>query len=328
MATRNWGPLFTRAAPFLLIAVGFYAAAFAVLAQEDALASKPAMNDLGRVFYSTETFEVSEFDLRMYLRDASIPEGEKWGSRAQVLQALSDLYALRILEEDSVSESLMTDAEAAWIADYAVALEAAKRLIQKKVGAMLATTNWDQEAREHYMANRADYRRPETLAVQTFLLKLDERSEAEAVALAESLVTPNMTREAFAAVVAEYTDDDSGKVNGGLILDLQRGRTVPSFEEAAFALNKPGEISPPIISRFGVHVIRLIDRKDSAQLAFEDVKGQIVSSLRPVRESEYRAAIQEEARARMPKGFMEHTGELDSLMEETSTGPLRGVPEE
>ena len=328
MAICNKALLAKRAALFFLMAETFCGAAQPVLAQADFRALKPVNTDSARVFYSTDTFTVSEFDLEMYLRDAPVSAGEKWGSRAQVLQALSDLFALRILEGDAASESLITDAEAAWIADYAVAMEAAKRLIQKKVEAMMATTDWEQEAREHYLANRAQYRRPETLTVQTFLIKTDERSEAEAVALAESLVKPNMSREDFAEVVAEHTEDDAGKVNGGLILDLQRGRTVPPFEEAAFALAEPGEISPPTVSRFGVHVIRLLDRKDSAQLTFEDVKGRIVSSLRPVRQSEYRAAIQDEARARMPKGFMEHTGELDSLMEETSTGPLRGVPEE
>lgn len=327
MAKIEKGLLFLGAPLFFLVSVGFLSATSWVLAQGDVLVRKPEMSDLGRVFYSTDAFQVTEFDLKMYLRDAMVNEGAKWGSRAQVLQALSDLYALRILEGDAAAENVMTDAEAAWLASYAIAIEAAKRVTRKKVDAKLEATNWEQEAQEHYLANRSKYRRPETLSVQTFLLKVDTRSEEEAVALAESLVTPDMSREAFAQVVAEHTEDDSGKVNGGLILELQRGMTVPPFEEAAFALRVPGEISPAIVSRFGVHVIRLVERTPEAQLAFEDVKEQIVSFLRPVRENEYRAAIQDEARARMPKGFTEHTGALDSLLNETSTGPLRAVPD-
>ena len=49
--------------------------------------------------------------------------------------------------------------------------------------------------------------------------------------------------------------------NGGELLHLQKGQTVPEFEKVLFAL-KPGEISAPVLSPFGYHIIKMIGREE------------------------------------------------------------------
>ena len=53
------------------------------------------------VYYSTSDFEVTEFDRRMYLRNAPDATEEHVGSRIRNLQALSDLYAMEVLMSDA-----------------------------------------------------------------------------------------------------------------------------------------------------------------------------------------------------------------------------------
>lgn len=65
----------------------------------------------------------------------------------------------------------------------------------------------------------------------------------------------------FATLAKEYSQDGSAK-QGGDLGWTSPGRYVPEFEEALNAL-KPGEISPPVVSRFGVHLILLEERREA-----------------------------------------------------------------
>lgn len=67
--------------------------------------------------------------------------------------------------------------------------------------------------------------------------------------------------EAFDEVCRDVSDDLTSKLNGGVLPLIETGRQVPVFEEAAFALTKPGELSKPVRTNYGWHIIRLIDRQ-------------------------------------------------------------------
>ena len=77
-------------------------------------------------------------------------------------------------------------------------------------------------------------------------------------------------------------------------------------------------------SQFGVHLIQLVERKPRLQLTFEEVSQKIIDELRLSRAAEYRQAIQNEARERMPAGFREYTNALDAMLLRTSDGALSG----
>jgi peptidyl-prolyl cis-trans isomerase SurA len=66
--------------------------------------------------------------------------------------------------------------------------------------------------------------------------------------------------EDFAALAKKYSDDPSVISNGGDMGWSARGRMVPEFEAMAFKL-KPGEISMPFESPFGIHIMQLIERR-------------------------------------------------------------------
>ena len=287
--------------------------------------SSTAAGEEGAVFYSTDDFDVTDFDLQMYLRDAPPPPDGTIGSRARNLQALSDLYAMEILGADAASAglNLVTERERAWIAGYAVLLEIVKRYVRAEVNRRLDSTDWNAESAEVYLADPEAYRTPERVSVRSLLIRTGDRSVEDAMLIASDLLVEASREGAdFAQLVSDNTEDEAARENGGLMLDVVRGQTVAPFETAAFALRDPGELSPPVVSRFGVHLIQLVKYQASRQRTLDETREQIIAELRPRRASQYRNAIQSEARERKPSGFVEHTDALDALMLQTSDGQL------
>ena len=282
-----------------------------------------AEDDSSLAYYSTSLFSVTEFDRKMYLRNAPPEAGGGIGSRARNLQALSDIYAIKLLAEDAGKSDLLSVEEKKWLADYAINMELIKLYLRQLVDKKLASTDWSAEARERYLSAPEDYQLPESVSVRTLLIRTEDRSEPEAMEMAADLLSQAKELGAdFAELVSQHTEDENAVANGGLMPRVVRGQTVPPFEEAAFALRTPGDFSEPVVSQFGVHLIQLVEHTPAEQLTFEQVEQRIIDELKPIRAEQYRRGLQEEARERKADGFVEHTEALDELMSRTSDGAL------
>ncbi len=77
----------------------------------------------------------------------------------------------------------------------------------------------------------------------------------------------------FAKLAQKYSEDYGSASNGGNIGFIRRGQTIPIFENKAFDLKEDGDISEPVLTRFGWHIIRLNSRK--AIPSFEEKKADI-----------------------------------------------------
>ena len=136
-------------------------------------------------------------------------------------------------------------------------------------------------AYEDYISNPDTYRTEEILDVSHILIGNQERSNMEAEQLAKLLITrleqdPSIFRE----LVKEYSDDPAKVANGGRYPEMHRGQMVAAFEQAAFALKEPGQISAPVQTDYGFHVIRLNARQGNTQLDYDAVKDQAVAAAR------------------------------------------------
>ena len=80
--------------------------------------------------------------------------------------------------------------------------------------------------------------------------------------------------EDFGKVATEITEDPSGKANGGDLGFFTREQMVPEFAEAAFKLDK-GQISEPVKTSFGWHVIKVEDKRTKPAPSYEQVKAQV-----------------------------------------------------
>ncbi|MFG6667188.1 peptidylprolyl isomerase [Halomonas sp. HNIBRBA4712] len=86
------------------------------------------------------------------------------------------------------------------------------------------------------------------------------RNDDQARARAEQVRSRLQQGEDFAAVAREFSDDRGSALNGGDLGWVRPGQTVPAFEEAMSALS-PGQISAPVRSQFGYHIIEVLDSR-------------------------------------------------------------------
>jgi len=101
-----------------------------------------------------------------------------------------------------------------------------------------------------------------------------ELSDAEALAKAQEVRKKLAAGGDFAALAAQKSDDSGSKDKGGDLNFFKHGQMVPPFDQAAFSL-KVGEISEPVKTQFGYHVIKV-----EAHKGYEDSKAEIDRRMR------------------------------------------------
>jgi parvulin-like peptidyl-prolyl isomerase len=107
---------------------------------------------------------------------------------------------------------------------------------------------------------------PDATATPTPAPTLAPRTEAEALALAQDIRKRLDAGEDFAALAVQYSDDPGSKTAGGELGWYGRGEGfVQEFEDAAFAL-QAGQISDPVKTQFGYHIIEVLERDPNREL--------------------------------------------------------------
>jgi peptidyl-prolyl cis-trans isomerase C len=102
----------------------------------------------------------------------------------------------------------------------------------------------------------------------------DEKASKDAEDKIKAVIARLKKGEDFAKIAAEVTEDPSGKANGGDLGYFGKEQMVPEFSEVAFKLDK-GQISEPVKTQFGWHVLKVEDKRAKTPPKFEDVKPQI-----------------------------------------------------
>ncbi|HET7849572.1 MAG TPA: peptidylprolyl isomerase [Pseudolabrys sp.] len=102
----------------------------------------------------------------------------------------------------------------------------------------------------------------------------DEKASKQAEDKIKAIIARLKKGEDFAKVASETTEDPSGKANGGDLGYFTKEQMVPEFAEVAFKLDK-GQISDPVKTQFGWHVIKVEDKRTKPTPTFDEVKPQI-----------------------------------------------------
>ena len=98
----------------------------------------------------------------------------------------------------------------------------------------------------------------------------------------------------FEDLVTKHSKDKGSKANGGEIGYLQKGQTVPEFESKAFSM-KTGEISDPVKSQFGWHIIKVLDSRDVKIPSKKDIEETIRAKLSNEQVGKYIQELTEKA---------------------------------
>jgi parvulin-like peptidyl-prolyl isomerase len=152
----------------------------------------------------------------------------------------------------------------------------------------------EQELRAWFTAHREELTRPEQVRIGRVLVSVSSRaSEAErsrARKKAEALAARLRRGEALAQVAREGEGPE--RMQGGELGLFARGRGLePSLEQAAFALERPGAVSPVVAVRDGFAVLQLVERKPPRVPTFEEVRAEVEGRMAPARKRQVFDAI-------------------------------------
>ena len=222
-----------------------------------------------------------------------------YAERKRVTQHAGNFFVVRKLAEEAEAREL-TEAER-----FRVEEARARALSQIQLDHIVAQEkqpDYEAVAREEWQAHPEKYQGPEAVRVSHILVKPgDGRDDAQALARAEEALAKAKAGADFAALAKEYSDDPSAASNNGDLGFFQRGQMIKPFEEAAFALQQPGELAGPVKTDFGYHIIRFEARRAPGLLPFEQVKDRLVGQYR------------DEFRTRIVNREIERIGNLEGV---------------
>jgi peptidyl-prolyl cis-trans isomerase C len=148
-----------------------------------------------------------------------------------------------------------------------------RRLVQREITSQVTVS--DEEVHARYAARPDLFLRPEAVRVRHILVKVapgaGEADRKKALRQAEMLLARARRKGAdFAALARQHSQDDSA-ASGGDLGFVERGGTVPPFEQAAFSL-RPGELSGVVQTLFGYHVIKAEERRAAEPIPEAEVR--------------------------------------------------------
>jgi peptidyl-prolyl cis-trans isomerase C len=139
----------------------------------------------------------------------------------------------------------------------------------------------EARARELYLANRDKYRIPEQVAASHILFDIKKHTPEEALRLALDTRAKALAGADFNELAKQLSEDPSVLRNGGHLDYFDKTQQMdPAFADAAFTLRSVGDISEPVRSSFGYHLIRLEGRHPASLKSFDSVKESILAGER------------------------------------------------
>ena len=154
------------------------------------------------------------------------------------------------------------------------------------------------DVQRFYNDNIAQYQTPEQIRASHILLNTAGKEEAAVRKQAENLLQQVKAGGDFAALATKFSEDTGSATKGGDLDYFSRGRMVPEFETAAFAL-EPGQTSDIVRTQYGFHIIEMVDKKPAVTRPLDDVRPQIEDQLKRQRADEQVAARAKELAARI-----------------------------
>jgi foldase protein PrsA len=129
---------------------------------------------------------------------------------------------------------------------------------------------------DYFNKNHATFDKPEQVTARHILVPN--------LALANQIEADLKSGQSFAALAKKYSTDPGSKDKGGELGSFRRGQMVPAFDKYAFSA-PIGQISPPIKSPFGYHIIQVESRTPGQRASVASATAQITETLRQQQEA-------------------------------------------
>lgn len=218
---------------------------------------------------------VTQAELDAYM--ARIPEEHRAGVLAankRLGKIIDELFLTRLIAGDGIDQGLLDD-PAIHAHLYQVAMVYLAEQRTQRIQEQAELDDYTRQARERYMGNPDAYRQNEAFGFSHVLVTTEARSDDQARSLLEDLREKLIAGEEFESLAAEYSEDPSVERNQGRFEDVAPDRLDADFAAALRELSEPGEISPPVKTQFGWHLIRLDRHQPGEVPEFDEIADQL-----------------------------------------------------
>lgn len=235
-----------------------------------------------KVLATISGIEITEKDLNSII--TRYPEDKRgyFSSDMGKKQLLEQIISFELMNKLGLELGLNNTEE------YKVSLQQVEKdlLTQMTINKVLSeVTVTDEEALKYYEENKEEFKEKDTVSAKHILVDTLE----SAIAINKEIVNGEIT---FEEAAIKYSSCPS-KDQGGDLGVFGRGMMVPEFEDAAFELNV-GEVSEPVQTQFGYHLIKVEAKNEANSPNYEEIKPQIVGKLAQERqEKKYMSIIKE-----------------------------------
>lgn len=206
-----------------------------------------------------------------------VPEAQRKNALANteaVKANATNLLLRRVLAQEAVTQGVDKDPVVQSMMQIARDRVLSELMLQRIDQANLPSQqDIEAYAQTAYKANPQRFEQPEQIRARHILIKT---GPPEARQNAQAVLDQIKAGASFEELAAAKSDDPGSAKQGGDLGFFAKGRMVPSFEEAAFALKKPGELSGLVESPFGFHIIRLEERRPAGPAPYEEVKDSLL----------------------------------------------------
>ena len=222
--------------------------------------------------------KVSNINLEILLERAPVNDQKKLLKNKKGLNAqLERLYFRDVLAQMAVQEGL--DKEGI-NAERLLAIRN-QSLYLLKLDALRKenTKDYSKYAEQIYLVNKADYPVKERIDAAHILISTKDKADAEALEKAKKIRAKLLLGADFSTLALAESDDKSVKTNKGELGLFATDKMVKAFSTAALTM-QPGDISEPVKTKFGYHIIKLNKKLPAGVQSFEEVKASIISKLK------------------------------------------------
>ena len=254
---------YRRAAYAFGVSVVMIAAGFAYA---QAPASDPVIARVNGVDVHQSDVAIAEEDLG---RD--VPGNDEQAKREYVINYITDLMLIaKVAEARKIPDTPEFKQR--------MVLARNKALMESVMSAETKAALTEPALRKIYEDATKQMGGQEEVHARHILFRVNDPNDQAASRAAEAKVKAVIDRlkkgEDFVTIANALTEDPSGKQNGGDLGYFDRNQMVPEFSEVAFKLEK-GQISDPVKTQFGWHVLKVEDKRTRQPPPFEEVRNQV-----------------------------------------------------
>jgi peptidyl-prolyl cis-trans isomerase D len=134
------------------------------------------------------------------------------------------------------------------------------------------------QVEKYYKDNIVEFTKQDKVQAKHILIRIDDKRKADEALKLITELKKEATPKTFAMLARKNSEDPGSKAKDGDLGEFERGRMVPEFDKAAFAL-KAGEISEPVKTQYGYHLIYVTKKTEGGQTSLEQAQNEIARKL-------------------------------------------------